>query len=207
MTIQTQNIPGIPQLFPCSVWITGKVLHFSPMFLICRKVHRLKVSTVMFREAWQQQSKLHSRAAGWLLQLARWAEFLNDTSVITSAVLAGQLHPDMLYLVDFTRKTASCSARCFASQSLTVPGCVKVRKYLAHGKPWNPCVKIRSWGLVIFRASSPQTCHQLIFAHCSLRPVLIWTMKIDTVRKHLFARLCLPPVGALSRSYTSCILQ
>lgn len=26
----------------------------------------------------------------------------NDTSVITSAVLAGQLHPDMLYLVDFS---------------------------------------------------------------------------------------------------------
>lgn len=60
----------------------------------------------MFREAQQQQSKLHSRAAGWLLQLAR-AEFLNDTSVITSAVLAGQLHPDMLYLVDFTGKQSA----------------------------------------------------------------------------------------------------
>lgn len=36
------------------------------------------------------------------MKLACQAEFVNDTSVIAAAVLAGQLHPDMLYLVDFT---------------------------------------------------------------------------------------------------------
>ena len=47
--------------------------------------------------------KLDSRVArGWFMKLACQAEFVNDTSVIAAAVLAGQLHPDMLYLVDFT---------------------------------------------------------------------------------------------------------
>lgn len=42
------------------------------------------------------------------------AEILNDTSVITVAVLARQLHAGMLYLVDFTGKQSaitSCGVR------------------------------------------------------------------------------------------------
>lgn len=42
------------------------------------------------------------------------AVILNDTSVITVAVLARQLHPGMLYLVDFTGKQSavtSCGVR------------------------------------------------------------------------------------------------
>lgn len=70
----------------------------------------------------QQQTKLHLRAAGWLLQLACRAEFLNDTSVITPAVLAVQLHLGMLYLVDFTGKQSAVTFH-----SLTGPGCVEVR--------------------------------------------------------------------------------
>lgn len=49
--------------------------------------------------------KLDLKAAqGQFMKLACQAEFVNDTSVIAAAVLAGQLHPDMLYLVDFTGK-------------------------------------------------------------------------------------------------------
>lgn len=41
------------------------------------------------------------------MKLACQAEFVNETSVIAAAVLAGQLHPDMLYLVDFTGKQSA----------------------------------------------------------------------------------------------------
>lgn len=49
---------------------------------------------------------------------------LNDTSVITVATLARQLHPGMLYLVDFT---GGYGVPWCASQRLTGPGCVTVR--------------------------------------------------------------------------------
>lgn len=55
--------------------------------------------------------------------LACWAEFLNDTSVITTAVLAVQLHLGMLYLVDFTGKQSAatfCSPHHRVQQDLVV---------------------------------------------------------------------------------------
>lgn len=57
--------------------------------------------------AQQQCTALWFRAAGWALRLPCQVEFLNDTSVITPAVLVGQLQTNMLYLVDFTVKPSA----------------------------------------------------------------------------------------------------
>lgn len=121
----------------------------------------------------QQQTKLHLGAAGWLLQLACRAEFLNDTSVITLAVLAVQLHLGMLYLVDFTGKQSAVTFH-----SLTGPGCVKVRyafNYTCENKPMTS----RQWDHAIY------THHLLTILHL----MLIWTMKINVERSGVIPRV------------------
>ncbi len=149
-----------------TVWMVAQFIYFSAIrfwFLLCRKKRRRSwkcQQKCSIWEAQQQQSKLHSRAAGWLLQLACRAEFLNDTSVITPAVLAGQLHPDMLYLVDFTGKQ---SAAMFGAlhhrvwQNLVVLRWKKVLKYSIQRR--GPC---NMYALFINQWDIQVTCYWTI---------------------------------------------
>lgn len=83
----------------------------------------MKVSPEMISLSSDTRQDFTLQAAGWLPQLACWAEFPNDTSVITPAVLAVQLHLGMLYLVDFTGKQSAvtfCSLHHRVQQHLVV---------------------------------------------------------------------------------------
>lgn len=98
-------------------WIKLTLKHNSILFFC----HEVLVFTLLTRHKWswkchpkcavraaqQQWTGLWFRVAGWALRLPCQVEFLNDTSVITPAVLVGQLQPNMLYLVDFTVKQSA----------------------------------------------------------------------------------------------------